>query len=549
MLAPPTPWLVVGKESVGKSRLIAGLTGRGGSSANFPGTTVAIHRYDGNGQAFIDTPGIERHADNETTRMVIARLAFDEPLLLVVKATHLDEDLADLLPLAHGRPAAVAVTFWDRVAATPGAAAALGRLAAATGLPFVAVDARRIDGEDRARVAAALARAAPAPADTGGVLAGWRIEPRPTMLEHRCAGPILAALLLLLPSLASVWCAGALAGFIEPAIKAVLKPAIDAAKGLPGPVAAVLAGDYGLLSMGPLLLIWALPTVALFAIFLGVYRVTGLLDRLSAALHPFTWRLGLTGRDVARVVMGFGCNVPAVIGTRACSTCSRGPTVQAIAFGSACSYQLGATLAVFAAAGRPSLAWPYLAILVVATLTYARLTVPRTARAGGDILLVERRAFLTAPEPRALWREVRGTLAAFLSQALPIFVVMAVAASLAAWAGVTGGLAAAVEPLLRAVALPGEVAVPTVFATLRKDGILLFAEGGTLDNLDAWELLVAVYLAGVLLPCLVTALTVARELSARFALGMLGRQAAFAIASTALLGWTGAACVRIAALT
>jgi hypothetical protein len=126
---------------------------------------------------------------------------------------------------------------------------------------------------------------------------------------------------------------------------------------------------------------------------------------------------------------------------------------------------------------------------------------------------------------------------------------MAVVASLAAWAGVTEGLAAAVEPLLRAVALPGEVAVPTVFATLRKDGILLFAEEGTLDNLDAWELLVAVYLSGVLLPCLVTALTVARELSARFALGMLGRQAAFAIASTALLGWTGAACVRIAALT
>ena len=68
--------------------------------------------------------------------------------------------------------------------------------------------------------------------------------------------------------------------------------------------------------------------------------------------------------------MGFGCNVPAIVSTRSCSACTRPTTVGAIAFGSACSYQLGATLAVFAAAGRSDLVVPYLALLVVATLVY-----------------------------------------------------------------------------------------------------------------------------------------------------------------------------------
>jgi ferrous iron transport protein B len=78
--------------------------------------------------------------------------------------------------------------------------------------------------------------------------------------------------------------------------------------------------------------------------------------------------------------MGFGCNEPAVISTQACSSCSRGTCISAIAFGAACSYQLGATLGVFAAAGLPYLILPYLLFLSATTLVYVRLTAPREAR-------------------------------------------------------------------------------------------------------------------------------------------------------------------------
>jgi Fe2+ transport system protein B len=58
-------------------------------------------------------------------------------------------------------------------------------------------------------------------------------------------------------------------------------------------------------------------------------------------------------RIVPSPVPVVGCNVPAVISTRGCSSCSRGTCISAIAFGSACSYQFGATLGVFSAAELP----------------------------------------------------------------------------------------------------------------------------------------------------------------------------------------------------
>jgi hypothetical protein len=59
------------------------------------------------------------------------------------------------------------------------------------------------------------------------------------------------------------------------------------------------------------------------------------------------------------------------------------------------------------------------------------------------------------------------------------------------------------------------------------------------------EVLTVVYLAGVLLPCLVTSLTVARETSARFALGMMARQAAAASCFALVIAWGGYGIMRL----
>ena len=82
----------------------------------------------------------------------------------------------------------------------------------------------------------------------------------------------------------------------------------------------IFAGDYGFVSMGPFLFVWAAPVVTIYALLLGIYKATGLLERTSLAIHPLVKRIGVSGRDVTRIVMGFGCNVPAVISSRSCSS-------------------------------------------------------------------------------------------------------------------------------------------------------------------------------------------------------------------------------------
>ena len=75
----------------------------------------------------------------------------------------------------------------------------------------------------------------------------------------------------------------------------------------------------------------------------------------------------------------------------------------------------------------------------------------------------------------------------------------------------------------------------SILASIRKDGLLLFAEPDTLAVLIPLQILTGAYLAGVLLPCPVTALTIARERSVRFAVGLMARQTIATIVFSMLL--------------
>nr|WP_309138888.1 nucleoside recognition domain-containing protein [Haloterrigena gelatinilytica] len=134
-----------------------------------------------------------------------------------------------------------------------------------------------------------------------------------------------------------------------------------------------------------------------------------------------------------------------------------------------------------------------------------------------------------------MWRSTDGR-----SSSDPVFAGICVVAALLDYLGALERLGAVLEPAMAAFALPAEAALPIVLAAIRKDGIaLLTAESAAVEALSPVEVLVAVYLAGVLLPCLVTAITVAREVSARFVAGMLARQAAAAIGFAFVIAWTG----------
>ncbi|MXY69620.1 MAG: ferrous iron transporter B [Acidobacteriia bacterium] len=531
--------VLLGKENVGKTQLAASLAGAPSAASNFRGTTAGCGSYRVDDWELIDTPGLLRSSDAETTRLAMERLRGDDAVLVVVQGTELDADLADLLPLAAGRLGALVVTLRDRLARLE-VEARLGEFALRTGLPAVAVDDRRLDASDRRRLLQALEAPGPIPAEAGLSFGDLIVRPRPLFLERSALGPFWALLLLLLPVWLAVDAANRLAGQIAPWVGTLTEPLAGLLRNWPQPLAEILAGDYGFVTMGPLLVVWATPVVAFHALLMGAYKASGLLDRLTAAMNPWLRPFGMTGRELSRVVMGFGCNVPAVISARSSPACSRGACVSAIAFGSACSYQLGATLAVFAAAARPELVVPYLLYLGATTLAYARLIVPQAAGSPFNVLMTEGQGRLTWPRPGAVWLEAQGVVREFFRRALPIFFVITAAASLLHWLGALQAASAVVGPAMAIFRLPSEAAMAVVLASVRKDGILLLAEPGVATSLSAVQLLTAVYLASVLLPCLATCLTIAREQGRAFALRLVGRQAVAATGFSALLAWGGA---------
>ena len=531
--------VVIGKENTGKSQLIASVTGKSAYSDNFRGSTIACETYQSEAYTFIDTPGILYRSDTVTTRQALRQLQENDTVLLVVKATDVDRDLADLLPLVADKRGIVVITFWDKLSSTTHNQQVVREWSKNSNLSIVTVDARYLTAEQQNFIVEALREPHPFPREWIPQRAGWHIQPQPTLLEHPNLGWLVAIALLLIPAIIAVWGANSFATIVDPVMQGAISFLIEPLSQLPIGLREILIGQYGLVTMGPLLFIWAMPTVVLYALFLGAYKASGLVERITITLDPLLRRFGLSGRDLVRVIMGFGCNVPAVINTRGCSSCSRGTCISAIAFGSACSYQFGATLGVFSAANLTYLVVPYLLYLSTTTLIYTRIISSSTAKSTQNYLVIEGRAFLEFPRWSVIWREAKSTIQQFLFNAIPIFVIITIIASVLNWLGVIATLANIINPLMGWFNLPPEASLPIVLASIRKDGLLLFAEPETLAMLTPLQVLTGVYLAGVLLPCLVTLLTIMQEKSSRFALLLLGKQAIAAIVFSLFLAWGG----------
>lgn len=58
------------------------------------------------------------------------------------------------------------------------------------------------------------------------------------------------------------------------------------------------------------------PLIVLFFVFLSIIEDTGYLSRAAFLMDALMARLGLDGRSFVMLLMGFGCNVPALMGTR-----------------------------------------------------------------------------------------------------------------------------------------------------------------------------------------------------------------------------------------
>lgn len=352
-----------------------------------------------------------------------------------------------------------------------------------------------------------------------------------------------ALLLLVLPPYVAVVSAIALADRLSTPLQAWLDPILARLNALPSLPAALLSGDYGLVAMLPFLFLYALPTSVIFGFLSEAFARAGLLERLSAEVHPWTVRVGLEGKDLVTVLMGFGCNVPAVHQAKACHSCTREACLSAIAFGAACSYQHPASLAVLAAAGRPDLAPYYLGALVLSTAVFLRVFYGGARSLALSLPAPAVTQSLRWPSALGLLRHAWAQGVDFVTDVMTVFAGVCLVAATAAWAGLLSLLDRAAEPVMRLLGLPAQVAEAVVLSAVRKNGMAaaLIAPGGglKLPLSSASQILGTILLAGMVVPCVVTDVALGRALGWKKTSSLILRQMACVCLLVGALVWSG----------
>ncbi|MCP9888200.1 ferrous iron transport protein B [Cyanobium sp. ATX 6A2] len=351
--APALTVALVGMPNTGKSTLYNRLTGGHAVIANWPGLTVELLRgampADRRGQRYtlVDLPGIHDLSGSSEDEAVVQRFLRHTPpalLLVVVNASQIANQLRFVLQMRQqGFPMVVALNMSDE-SRQLGIGIDHQRLSVELGLPVLPISAKRNQGiHDLVDAVHQLgerlpAAARPQPADRPQVCAedldaqaealaasavtmperlinrGTRRADR--LLMHPVVG-LVAFLGIVLAMFQLLYAVGAplqdlLGHLIDRTQTAVLEPLL-AALGAPEFVRGFLV-DGVWLGVGTVATF--LPIIFLFYVIMAVVEDSGYLPRAAFLMDGFMRWLGLDGRAFVLQVMGFGCNVPSIMGTR-----------------------------------------------------------------------------------------------------------------------------------------------------------------------------------------------------------------------------------------
>lgn len=529
---------LVGLESSGKTTFFSKVTSQAvGEASNVKGSTYSVRTHRVRQIEYVDTPGIHS-SDTLTNEMVKQEIQKASEVALIVRGTHLQEELSFLAPYFKGltKPVSIIVTYKDKMTAQ--SKNLLKKQILALKIPLFLLDTRRASEVQLNNFYACI--------DEGNHISEAQInhlltleldrtDPTPLWLDVPFWGKWVAVFLLLGMFLFPVMVAYVFADMVSPLAETfIVLPIQERLSSFAPFLRSILVGNYGILSLGIYSFIWAFPVVFLIGCSVAIADETGVKDRIVDVLDSPLRKIGLNGKDLIPVLTGFGCNAVAVFQTRGCSMCTRKSCISFIAFGSSCSYQIGATLSVFNSAQRPMLFFPYLLLLIGGGILHTRLW-NREQR--NWEALSPRKAFLQKPTKIGFLFRLKSDLKQFCTQALPIFFMICVVSSILYEIKFLQVLLFVFRPLLKLLDLPVEVASGLVFSIIRKDGILVFNAGNgvLLTQMNSLQLLMLVFLSSTLTACAVTMITIWKELGKSEVLQLMFKQLITSLLCTGLL--------------
>ncbi|MBC8018227.1 MAG: ferrous iron transport protein B, partial [Verrucomicrobia bacterium] len=219
----------------------------------------------------------------------------------------------------------------------------------------------------------------------------------------------------------------------------------------------LFVGEYGIITLGIRYAVGIiLPIVATFFIFFSFLEDTGYFPRLALMVDRLFKHIGLSGRAVIPMVLGFGCDTMATMVTRTLETTrERIIATLLLALAIPCSAQLGVILGLLAKAPGALMVWGLcmLLLFIVVGMLAARVMPgesPIFYMELPPMRLPQLGNVLTKTYTRMQW---------YFMEILPLFILASVLLWLGKITGFFEKMIVAMTPVMASIGLPKETAV------------------------------------------------------------------------------------------
>ena len=262
-----------------------------------------------------------------------------------------------------------------------------------------------------------------------------------------------------------------------------------------------------------------LPYLIPFLVGLAILEDTGYLPRLAYILDSLMHRIGLHGKSVLPLILGYGCSVPAIMSTRILESRRDRRITGALAAFIPCSARSVVIFGLVAAYLGPLWALlVYLLNLGVVVVLGSILSRRMRGRSPGLILEIPE---LSVPHARTLAAKTWLTMREFITIAWPLLVASSVVLGLLEWFHAHDDINAILSPLtVTTLGLPSAVGMTLIFGVLRKELtlVMLVQALGTADvgsAMTAAQLVTFTLFVVFYVPCVATLAVMAREMGWR----------------------------------
>ncbi|MFC1807554.1 ferrous iron transport protein B [Candidatus Omnitrophota bacterium] len=353
---------------------------------------------------------------------------------------------------------------------------------------------------------------------------GWKDKLSALMVHHIWGVPILGLVLWFgLYKFVGEFGAGTLVDFIETNIfEAIINPKVDLifhkifGENL---FFGLFAGEYGIFTLGIRYAIAIIfPIVATFFIAFSIIEDTGYLPRLAMLLDRAFKKIGLSGRAVIPLTLGFGCDTMATIVTRTLeSTRERVIATFLLSLAIPCSAQLGVLLGLMA--GNPKMLFIW-ALTVSGVFMLAGFLCKHLIK-GEDSGFFMELPPLRLPSFMNVFTKTYTRMIWYFKEVIPIFIVASIVIWLGKLTGIFDFLVNVISYPVQWAGMPKAASPAFLYGFFRRDfgvaGLFDLAKQGVLSGNG---LLIAAVVLTLFVPCVAQFAVTWKERGKAMAIGM-----------------------------